>query len=258
VPDSSATVPVPAEVLAAVADARARRAGRPTAVGVTGSVAAGKTTFAGALAAALAPSTPGGIVVVSTDGFLLPNAVLEATGAAGRKGHPDTFDRAALLAALGALRAGGTAAVPTYSHETYDVAPGPGEPVGPAEVVLVDGLHLLHVGDDGASPRDHLDLVVYLHADEPDLERWQVDRWVGTWRDGAPYPRALGLATEEAAAAVGHAAWRAINGPNLRDHIAPTRPRADLVVHLDGAHAVVRVEHQPASGTTGPAADGAP
>jgi type I pantothenate kinase len=240
----------PPEVLAAVAAVVAERAPLPAAIGVTGSVAAGKTTFAVALAEALAPSTPGGVAVVSTDGFLYPNAVLDESGAAGRKGHPDTFDRAALLTALATLRSGGTVAVPSYSHDDYDVAPGPGTPVGPVGVVVVDGLHLLHVADDGTSPRDHLDLVVYLHADEVDLERWQVDRFVGTWRDGAAFPRSIGLTTEAGAVAVGQAAWRSINLPNLRDHIAPTRSRADLVVHLDGDHAVRQVEVAP--GRAGP------
>jgi type I pantothenate kinase len=235
----------PPEVLAAVAAVVAERAPLPVAIGITGSVAAGKTTFAAALAEALAASTPGGVDVVSTDGFLFSNAVLDARGAAGRKGHPDTFDREALLGALATLRSGGTVAVPSYSHEDYDVRPGPGSPRGPLGVVVVDGLHLLHVGDDGASPRDHLDLVVYLQVDEADLERWQVDRFVGTWRAGAAFPRALGLATEAAAVAVGQAAWRSINLPNLRDHIAPTRPFADLVVHLDGDHRVLRVEVGP-------------
>jgi type I pantothenate kinase len=240
---TSATA-VPPEVLAAVTAAVAARAPSPAAVGVTGSVAAGKSTFAAALAAALAPTTPR-VGVVATDGFLLPNAVLDARGTSGRKGHPDTFDRGALLRALATLRAGGTAAVPTYSHDDYDVAPGPGTPTGPLDVVVVDGLHLLHVADDGGSPRDHLDLVVYLHAEEADLERWQVDRFVGTWRDGAPFPRALGLASEAAAIAVGLAAWRSINRPNLVQHIAPTRGLADLVVHLDGDHAVTRVDVGP-------------
>ena len=242
---STASGPPP-EVLAAIATVVAERAPLPAAIGVTGSVAAGKSTFAAAVAAALAPSTAGGVGVVSTDGFLFPNAVLDARGAAGRKGHPDTYDRPALFAALAALRSGGTAAVPIYSHDDYDVVAGTGTPVGPFGVVVVDGLHLLHVGDDGASPRDHLDLVVYLHADEPDLERWQVDRFVGTWRDGAPFPRSIGLTTEAAAVAVGQAAWRSINLPNLREHIAPTRPLADLVVHLDGDHAVLRVDVGPA------------
>jgi type I pantothenate kinase len=238
---------VPAQVLASVTAAISARAPRTASVGVTGSVAAGKSTFARALAAALAASIPR-VGVVSTDGFLLPNAVLDSRGASGRKGHPDTFDRAALLGALAALRAGGTAAVPTYSHEDYDIAPGPGTPTGPLDVVVVDGLHLLHVADDGTSPRDHLDLVVYLHAAEADLERWQVDRFVGTWRDGAPFPRALGLATEAAAIAVGQAAWRSINLPNLREHIAPTRALADLVVHVDADHAVTRVDVGPRTG----------
>jgi type I pantothenate kinase len=207
-------------------------------VAVTGGVAAGKSTFAAALADAL----PGTVAVVATDGFLHANDELAARGLSDRKGFPESFDADALGRFLDAVAAGdATAAAPVYSHLAYDVVPGQRLAVGGADVVIVEGLHL-------ASPvlgvRSRFDLVVHLDADDGDLERWYLERF-RTLRTAAaadpaaflhPYLSMGGDALDAMALDV----WRAVNLAVLHEHARPDAVHADLVLHLDADHGVER------------------
>jgi len=212
-----------------VADLVVERAAR--LVAVTGGVAAGKSTFAAALAARVA-----GTAVVATDGFLLADR--------SRRGFPESYDSAALAAFLDAVRAGDpSASAPVYSHRTYDVVPHERQVVGDAAVVILEGLHL---GADELGVRDRFDLVVHLDADDTDLERWYLERF-RTLRTAAehdptaflfPYVAMGGDALDAMALDV----WRAVNLVVLHEHARPASVGADVVLWLGPDHQVERAE----------------
>jgi type I pantothenate kinase len=211
---------------------------RPYVVAVTGSVSVGKTTVAAALRATLSASPYDvRVAVVSTDGFLLTNATLVERGLLADKGFPTSFDLEQLNRFLRELRAGAPrVAAPVYSHERYDVLPDESIWVEGVDVVIVEGLHLLH---DGVGP---FDLTVYLDADEPDVVAWFLARFEGlrqaATHDPGSFYRRFSALTPEGASEVAREVWEGVNGPNLRHHIAPTRERADIVLEKGADHGV--------------------
>jgi len=216
-----------------------RPASGPFVVGVTGSVAVGKSTFAQALKTAF-EADEGPVELACTDGFLYSNARLEDLGLTVQKGFPPSYDHAALRAALTDVRSVPTR-FPGYSHVTYDVDPALGRLIAPPRVLIVEGLALPPAG-----PPPVLDALVYLDAAEADLERWFVARFMGLWaaaeHDPASfYARFRAMGADEAQA-FGKMVWDAINLPNLRDHISPARAQADLVVRKGGDHAIIGVD----------------
>lgn len=202
-------------------------------IGLAGSVAAGKST----LAAQLSKENPG-TEVVSTDGFLLPNAELERRGLLGRKGFPESYDAEALSRFLDALRAGEPARIPLYSHQTYDIVPGQFRELLPPERVIVEGINALQ-------PRftaGKLDLRLYLHAEETALFRWYRERLLRLRDDARTDPssyftRFLEL-TDDAWEGRIRQVWETVNLPNLHEHILPTRALADWVVEKEPDHSL--------------------
>lgn len=200
-------------------------------VGLTGSVAAGKSTLAAALKAAMEPGLT--VEVVSTDGFLWPNAVLAERGTLPRKGYPKTYDHESLRAALAAVRTG-PARFPGYSHVIYDIDPALSRDVAPPDILILEGLGL-------ASKACGLDLLVYLDADEADLEDWFARRFVAFWRaagrDPASfYARFRGMTEAEAETFARTVVWEQMNLPNLRENIVLARDTADIVVCKQADH----------------------
>lgn len=218
-----------------------RPAAGPFVVGVTGSVAVGKSTFAQGLKAAF--EAGGDQVELScTDGFLHSNARLEALGLTIQKGFPASYDHDALRAALEGVRARPTR-FPGYSHVTYDVDVALARTIAPPGVLIIEGLTLRH---PLTGPPGLLDALIYLEAAEADLERWFVARFMGLWEaaehdPGSFYARFRAMSAPEAEA-FGKMVWERINLPNVRDHIAPARALADLVVRKGADHAIEGVE----------------
>jgi len=215
-----------------------RRDRPPFIIGITGSVAAGKSAFAAALASAF--STHAGrssVEIASTDGFLLANQILDGRGLTLRKGYPESFDVVAFGEALRLARVG-PVTFPGYSHATYDVDPRLDHRIDSPAVLIVEGL--------GLGPhRDAIDALIYLDADEADLEAWFIARFLRLWEDAEHdaasfYARFRGL-DRAGAGQLAKSVWTSINLPNLREHISPQRDLADLVVRKGPDHEIVGV-----------------
>lgn len=220
----------------------------PYIIGIAGSVAVGKSTSARILQALLSrwPEHPA-VDLVTTDGFLRPNAELVARGIMNRKGFPESYDTRRLLEFLREVKSGSAEVrAPVYSHIAYDIVPDEHVVVRQPDVVILEGLNVLQVGDGAAEfVSDFFDFSIYVDADEHDVEQWYVERFLalrGTafrqpgsfFRDYAP------LGTEDAVQTA-RGIWRDINGRNLRENIAPTRERATLIVRKGADHRVTEV-----------------
>jgi type I pantothenate kinase len=216
--------------------------GRRLIVGLAGSVSVGKTTFANALANELGTGFGRAVTVVGTDGFLLPNAVLEPQGRMYFKGFPDTYDAHALQTFLTTAGSSATnALVPVYSHEVFDTVGS--QVVDLPEIVVIEGVNVL-----GNAYNDLLDLSIYLDATEDVVIDWFVQRFVGLIREAESdassfYVRFVALDPHERLATA-REVWDSINGPNLHNHIHPTAANADLIVHLGADHKVHSVKVQ--------------
>ncbi len=225
----------------------------PYIIGVGGSVAAGKSTTARVLQALLArwPNVPK-VDLITTDGFLYPNAILEREGLMEKKGFPESYDLPALLRFLSDIKAGHRPVrAPVYSHLVYDVLPNHWIEIDRPEILIVEGLNVLQAGrlpkDGKAIPfvSDFFDFSIYLDADEDVLLSWYVDRFLalrGTaFADPKSYFHRYAKLSDADAAVTATAIWNRINLVNLHENILPTRPRADLILKKGDTHQVEEV-----------------
>jgi type I pantothenate kinase len=231
------------DVLGSLANKLADRGAPGTVLiaGLTGSVAAGKSTLCEALKTRMEVTRR--VEVIATDGFLLPNAVLAERGLSLRKGFPESYDTQAMAGAIAAARLG-PAAFPGYSHVTYDVEPALSRVVDKPDILLLDGLGLAPASG-GTGAGESLDLLIYLDASEDDLETWFVRRFLSLWRaaetdPGSFYAQFRGLSEPEVDR-FARMVWTGINLPNLRDHIAPARDVADIVIRKAADHSLTLI-----------------
>jgi type I pantothenate kinase len=225
----------------------------PYVIGLAGSVAAGKSTIARMLQALLGrwPDHPR-VDLVTTDGFLFPNSTLEARGLMARKGFPESYDVRALMRFLAELKAGSTEVhAPRYSHLTYDILPGEEIILRSPDIVIVEGVNVLQTparrgrAEATVVVSDFFDFSIYVDASEDDLVRWYVDRLLllreTSLHDPRSYFNFLTQYSEEATADFAASVWTQVNLVNLRENIAPTRGRANLILEKRRDHAVERV-----------------
>ncbi|MBS3966778.1 MAG: type I pantothenate kinase [Truepera sp.] len=225
--------------------------GRPSArvpylIGVAGSVAAGKSTTARLLQALLSRWPDHRQVdLVTTDGFLYSNAVLEERGLMNRKGFPESYDQRTLLTFVAAVKSGQPeVTAPVYSHLSYDIVPGEVIKVRQPDIVIIEGLNVLQVGARLAVS-DFFDFTIYVDAEEAWLKSWYVERFLRlretAFKDPASYFKHFAELPEAEAISIAKQIWDEINGRNLRENILPTRERATLILTKGDRHRIERV-----------------
>jgi len=224
----------------------------PYLVGIAGSVAVGKSTTARVMRALLArwPDHPR-VELVTTDGFLYPNAELERRGLMQRKGFPESYDTRRLVQFVADLKAGAPARAPVYSHLVYDILPEAEQVVERADIVIVEGLNVLQGADQQASERgqpfvsDFFDLSIYVDTEEAHVKGWFLKRFrrlrETAFRDPKSFFRRYAEMPEEEALAFADRVWEEINGVNLRENIEPTKERAHLILEKGRSHEVTSV-----------------
>ena len=221
----------------------------PFVIGIAGSVAVGKSTVARILRDMLArwPETPN-VQLITTDGFLYPNSVLEERRIAHRKGFPESYDRRALLRFVTQVKSGAPETkVPHYSHLIYDIVPDEFTVVKRPDILIVEGLNVLQPASmqHPLAVSDLFDFSIYVDARTADIERWFTNRFLRlkdqAFSDPSSYYRRFATLDEEAARGLAHEYWKGINEPNLVENIRPTRARASLVLRKEADHRVQKV-----------------
>jgi type I pantothenate kinase len=220
----------------------------PFVIGIAGSVAVGKSTVSRILQTLLSQMMDHPRVdLVTTDGFLYSNAVLEARGLMHRKGFPESYDVRRVLEFLIDVKSGKAhVTAPVYSHLTYDIVPGQVQEVNRPDIMIFEGLNVLQTPrrqqGRALSVSDFFDFSIYLDADADDIERWYVDRFMTlretVFTDLRSYFHKYAALTDAEAVATARRIWRDVNLANLTENIEPTRERAHLILRLDRQHEV--------------------
>jgi type I pantothenate kinase len=222
----------------------------PYVIGVAGSVAGGKSTSARILRRLLSrwPSHPK-VDLITTDGFLLPNAVLTREGLMNRKGFPESYDLPRILRFMSDIKSGERdVEAPLYSHLTYDVLPDKTQVIDQPDILIVEGINVLQTGrpprDGRGIPNtsDFFDFSIFIDAEEQHLKQWYIERFFslrnGAFKDPKSYFHRYASLSDKEAHEFATRIWNTINLVNLRENILPTRPRADLVLRKGWDHKV--------------------
>lgn len=227
-----------------------RSAKTPFIIGIAGSVAVGKSTVARLLKELMSrwEGTPR-VELVTTDGFLYPNAELERRGIMDRKGFPESYDRKRLLKFVSDVKSGvENVTAPVYSHLSYDIVDGEYEEVKTPDVLILEGLNVLQppaIGQELALS-DFFDFTIYIDANPKTIEKWYLSRFLQLWTSAFTNPRSYfhqltKQLNQEQAIERAQGFWQNINLPNLRENIEPTRYRAKLVMQKGDEHRVQQV-----------------
>ena len=222
----------------------------PFIIGIAGSVAVGKSTVARLLRELMKrwPGTPR-VELVTTDGFLYPNAELERRNLMHRKGFPESYDRLALLQFVSDIKSGRTdVQAPVYSHLAYDIVPGEYATVTAPDVLILEGLNLLQPPAAGQelALSDYFDFTIFVDAEPDQIKTWFLSRfsklWSSAFTNPLSYFHKLTLEfTEQQALDRARDIWQTINLPNLHENILPTRSRATLIMQKGPEHRVDQV-----------------
>ncbi len=225
----------------------------PFIIGIAGSVAVGKSTTARVLKELLArwPSSPR-VSLITTDGFLKPNAQLIEEDLMEKKGFPESYDVGSVIRFLSAIKAGEEKVeAPVYSHFTYDVLEDQNVVIDRPDILIFEGINVLQsremprAGDSIPLVSDYFDFSIYVDAEEQDIEHWYISRFMSlrdsAFRDPASFFHRYSMVPEQEAEDIARGLWERINLVNLRENIRPTRPRADLILKKGQDHLVEKV-----------------
>jgi type I pantothenate kinase len=219
-------------------------------IGIAGSVSVGKSTIARLMQILLKRRNDGMQVdLITTDGFLYPNAMLEDKGLMSKKGFPQSYDIRRLLQFVADIKSGkGKVSAPVYSHIIYDIVPDKYECIKRPDILILEGLNVLqnninyHDDKTRVFVSDFLDFSIYIDAEEEFLEKWYISRFLklrkSAFADNESFFHSYTKLSDEQAVKLATSIWREINRTNLRENILNTRERANLILHKDENHSV--------------------
>ena len=220
------------------------QANRPFVIGISGSVAVGKSTTSRLLQLLLQRTFPKTKVdMVTTDGFLFPNQVLIDKGILNRKGFPESYDMPLLLNFLDTVKNGGDVNIPVYSHEIYDIVPGLTQKISQPNFLIVEGINVFQNPiNQRLYMSDYFDFSIYIDADVKNIKTWYLERFQTLLelarKDENNYYHRFTKFTKEEALSLAQKTWEEINLVNLENYIEPTRNRAELILHKGDNHKI--------------------
>lgn len=217
----------------------------PFIIGIAGSVAVGKSTTARLLQTILTRTFKRkNVQLITTDGFLYPNRVLEERGIMNRKGFPESYDMEALISFLNAVKNGEPVLkVPVYSHDVYDIIEGEFESILQPDILIVEGINTLQLpANQQIYVSDFFDFSIFVDANPQLIEKWYLERF-GALLDTAflnpdNYYYQFAIGDRKEAFKMAKRVWQTVNLKNLEEYILPTRGRADIILHKTDNHAI--------------------
>ena len=220
----------------------------PYIIGIAGSVAVGKSTLARLLQSILAQYYKGQQVeLMTTDGFLYPNEILEEKGIMNRKGFPESYDMHRLITFMGDVKSGkANVQVPKYSHSIYDILPGQFQVIDQPDILIVEGINTLQLpANEKIYASDFFDFSFYVDAEPENIEKWYLQRFgilIDTaFKDPMNYYNRFADIDLVEAFDFAQSVWKEVNLKNLVDYILPTRFRADAIIHKTTDHYIDQI-----------------
>lgn len=217
---------------------------RPFIIGISGSVAVGKSTTSRLLQLLLSRTHPNSRVeLVTTDGFLYPNQVLIERGIFNRKGFPESYNMELLLNFLDTIKSGQSATIPLYSHDIYDIVPDQEQTVDSPDFLIVEGINVFqNQQNNRLYMNDYFDFSIYIDADSAHIEHWYIERFLSILnmakQDSNSYYAQYTTLPQDEAVAFARNVWKTVNLGNLEKFIEPTRNRAELILHKAADHKI--------------------